>query len=445
MKANHRLFTRPAVATAALILASGILALPTAAVAAPDDLAPLAGPPALSGPSDLRAYADSLISGLDPATHAGVHVDPATRALTVLTVTADADRAVTGRLTAQRDAGVKVATVRATRSLATLEALREGLWKQIPADLAPRVFAAQVDTLTNRVVVEVDEPTDDVRRQLKALFGDAVAVRGGERAVMLNRYMDSSPWWSGDRIMMRHANGAYAGACTSGFGATYLGTEVMVTAGHCAPYGSLATPTVITNGRMPGENGCTTATGCNWGTVGSFGTVWQTRFRTYTTQAGAEGGPLSTDLALIRSDTAQRTHVVGSETATSPLNSFPGAGHTPAGQVCHSGATSLGSCQFTIQANLTTVIAEAGGHFARIQIWRANGTTSTSRACQGDSGGLVYQHFTSGVGETVLGVLSTGNGGSRPGLKGVACTSGFGFTYWGQGRTPFAGYTPLIN
>jgi hypothetical protein len=161
--------------------------IPVTYIAA-DDLAPLAGPPALSGPSDLRDYADSLVAGLHPATHGGVHVNPSTRLVTVVTVTAGADRAVTDRSFAQRRTGVKVTTLRANRSLATLEALRDDvLWKGIPAALAPRILATQIDTLTNRVVVEVDEITDEIRRELRARFGDAVAVRSGERAVMSHR------------------------------------------------------------------------------------------------------------------------------------------------------------------------------------------------------------------------------------------------------------------
>jgi hypothetical protein len=114
-----------------------------------------------------------------------VHVNPSIR---VVTVTAGADRAVTDRSVAQRRPGVKVTTLRATRSLATLEALRDDvLWKGIPAALAPRILAAQIDTLTNRVIVEVDQTTHEIRRELRARFGDAVAVRSGERAVMANR------------------------------------------------------------------------------------------------------------------------------------------------------------------------------------------------------------------------------------------------------------------
>jgi hypothetical protein len=147
---------------------------------------------------------------------------------------------------------------------------------------------------------------------------------------------------------------------------------------------------------------------------------------------------------LIRTNTSQYTHDVGSETAITSLSSFPGAARTPAGQVCQSGATSLGSCQFRIEEGLVTTIASAAGLYARIQVWRANRTNTTARTCGGDSGGTVYQHF-SGGGESILGVVSTAYGPDAGTVKGAPCTTGFGFTFWGQGRAVYPGYTPLIN
>jgi hypothetical protein len=260
--------------------------------------------------------------------------------------------------------------------------------------------------------------------------------------VMLDRYADSAPWFAGDRILMRYPNQRHYGACTAGFGATYNATEVMVTAGHCAPYGATATPTSVTNGSAYRENGCPNVNGCDHGAFGSFGTVWQTRLRTYDTIAQATAGPLSTDLALVRTDTLPTTHAAGSAVNLTSLVSFPGATREPTGSACHSGATSLGYCGFTIEANIRAVIADAQPGYARIQIWRAVRNASTFRVCEGDSGGTVYQHF--GSGEMILGVVSGGWGPEAPSTKGAECFGHLGFVYWGQGRGVFPGYTPLV-
>ncbi|WP_143049882.1 hypothetical protein [Asanoa ishikariensis] len=436
--------------TMAVVLTSSIIGgAPAAARAADADLAPLAGPAAMAAPADLGQVGAELLDGLAPSTHGGVHIDSADRSITLMVTAGASATAVGARAARINRPGVTVKVKKVDRSREVLEHLRDdGVWNNLPADLAGQVTKTQIDTLDNRVVVEVANPTREVRRSLKKRFGDAVSVRAGSARTAMTRYDDFSPYFGADRILMRFPNGQHYGACTAGFGATYAGTQVMVTAGHCAPYGNMATPTSVTNGRMNGENGCTAVGGCSTAPIGSFGNVWQTRMRTHDTQAQANAGPLSVDLALIATLTVPTIWRADSDNLTSPVLSFPGAATLPSQSgavICHSGATSSGDCGFSLQAEIATVTIDldpgAPGRWARFQNWDA---VSTNRqVCGGDSGGPVYTQLGSGV--SMMGVVSTGWGPVAGTVKGQPCNRNLGFVFWGQGRAVFPNYTPRIQ
>ncbi len=438
MNPRKRVGRRRSIAALAAIVT--LIATPAAATAATaaGDQAPIAGLAELAGPEDLRGFADDLVAGIDPSVHGGVAVDIANRTVTLMVVRGRSEAALNARASVIKSPiGATVRTKLVDRDTVQLEQLRDtGVWSKLSAELADHVTYTQIDVERNQVVVGLDEVTPGARRQLKKLFGDAVAVRHGQRMTAMNRYNDGAPFYAGDRLMFSNNSFSppYRWGCTGGFPATYQGREVMVTAGHCAPYGSATTPTYVAVGGREGENGCMLDDGC-W--AENFGRVWQTRLRAYPSKPEALANPPTVDLALITTTTLPFTWQAGSNTQTISLVSYPGADRTPTGVVCTSGATSLGYCGFTVEAGIKTLgpVPVGGGGWAMMQAWHARGTAQT-RVCPGDSGGTVYSRF--GAGASVIGVVTGST--SLPG----ECGNDLYFTHWGQGRPYFPNYVPLI-
>ena len=435
----HRRLAPVVVAIAGLIVAGTA----TPAAAAPAPMVPLAGPAPAAGPASLADAADQLSSGLDPSTYGGIYVDTATNSVTLMALKGRTPAAALNRA-ASPATGVAARTRYVTRSMATLTDMRDtSIWTRLPKDLRSHITGTQIDVLGNRVVINMDTVTDAARTELYTAFGDSVAVRQADApSLMSGRYADTAPFYFGDRLIFSFPGGDIYGACTGGFGATYQGDNVMVSAGHCAPYGYIGTiPTVVNNGSFYGEAGCTNV---NWCKGVSIGTVWQTRFKDYATSAQAQAGALSIDLSLTHANTLPYTFAAGSNSTVTLLHSYPGPARNPSGTVCFSGATSLGYCGFVVQAQPTTVIGYDGVGYAKITVWHATANSSAIKVCEGDSGGTVYTHI-SGGGESILGVVSTGWGADRPSVNGASCSANLGFTFWGQGTSTFPGYLPVIG
>jgi hypothetical protein len=219
----------------------------------------------------------------------------------------------------------------------------------------------------------------------------------------------------------------------------------MVTAGHCAPYNGIPTPTVVTNGARNGENGCNTSTGgCDSEPRGAFGTVWRTGVKVFGSRESADDNPVSIDVAMIPTDTLPYTYAANSNSALATLRSFPGAARTPTAgtTVCISGATSLGDCGFSMLAGVYTAIFPVGnGYFARWSTWRA--TSGSLQVCQGDSGGTAYSHFGGG-GESILGVVSGLYGPAAGSIAGALCARNLHISFWGMARAFDPAFTPII-
>jgi hypothetical protein len=392
--------------------------------------------------------ATDLVANVDPRNHAGVDVDPGTRALTVMSVRGVEDATLASRIADLRRAGVTVRTKVQARSRAELEELRDGLFARLPSDLLSRVFGARIDTAANRVVIDVDDPSNGVRAELRRLFGDAVSVRRGQRITLTDRYDDLAPWYGGDRILLYVPPHAYTEACSSGFGATYRNQTVMVTAGHCAPYGDVATPTLVANGATNGEGGCQLFTCPDPAGPGSFGTVWRTGMHMYADPnvAVAKSTPQSIDLAMILTSTSPYTWAAGSDSALAHLTSYPGPSRTPAGSICLSGAQSWGTCGFQVLAEqyVGPVAEEINNvtYYAKVTYYEA--TSTSLSVCGGDSGGTVYSHFSQG-GESILGVATGTRGNVMPSIHGSPCGSNLLFTYWGQALEFYPGFLPNLT
>jgi hypothetical protein len=102
----------------------------------------------------------------------------------------------------------------------------------------PYLSAWYVDPKVNAVRIGVTEITPTLMAAESTTFGDLAILSIRPRPQQTNRagQADSSPWWGGDAISdQNNLNG-----CTGGFAVTYSGGgQVMLTAGHCYPSGTL--------------------------------------------------------------------------------------------------------------------------------------------------------------------------------------------------------------
>lgn len=113
------------------------------------------------------------------------------------------------------------------------------------------IHSVTVDTLSDRVIVEVEDPTDRVRAELASRFGIVVAVRTGDGSGHVlqsgpERYKDRYPYWGGQGY--NQLNRTTILACTSAFSMRRGGSSpkhFTLTAGHCQhpSYGNVTTPT----------------------------------------------------------------------------------------------------------------------------------------------------------------------------------------------------------
>ncbi|BCJ76491.1 hypothetical protein CS0771_60350 [Catellatospora sp. IY07-71] len=429
----------------------GVVALLTISLAAPasaadEQLAPLADPARVAPFPESFTAGDEVLAGVDTHDHGGYSVDAASGRLTIYVV--GGRRADSAKRIVQQAALASTANVArsalfeqvrySAAELARIE--RDEVW-QFSASENLGVVATRLDYRLNKVVVSLDVLTGDARRALRVRFGDAVAVRQEPIGrIYATRYNDPAPHYGGARILLRAPGGGAANACTSGYPATYRLTGVMVTAGHCAALGFAELRTAVTNGALQGEDNCQTVGGCD---RQPFGTVWRTGLTTFASVADAQSNPAGLDMALITTQASPKLYVAGDTTSVADIVSFPGASRNIAGtNVCHSGATTVGSCGYTVGSGQVTRVfsVSQGGvtRFGRALVWEALRTSGTGTACPGDSGAPIYQPFGAGV--SILGSL-TGSAGTAVGN----CTAGFIFTYWGSAPAVWPGFLPTIT
>jgi len=122
-------------------------------------------------------------------------------------------------------------------SMATLNALLSKVTRAEPWASAAQdsIDAYYADPRLGKVVIEVDVVTPALVSAALATFGDMVQLRVGSRGHVLNRTLDTQPYFGGDRVS------AAGGSCTVSWEVIPYNTSNhgFLTAGHCWGVGTI--------------------------------------------------------------------------------------------------------------------------------------------------------------------------------------------------------------
>jgi hypothetical protein len=270
---------------------------------------PSADAPALA--ADVQFALDTAVARAEekPADFAPPYVDPATNKLyapTIHETSADAEAPITVDYATLPDEGTDIAdepeeapppgeeapapeparfaaaaTLPTTGTKTFYPIVRQSKYSQesleatsdeaITADVPGKesIVATYVDGERNRVVVEANAVTEDMRTALAGMYGaDKVAIHLNPRAQRpeeASRDHDSNPYKGGSAIDI----------CTNGFAWNNGSTLYMLTAGHCInPGGGWYLPDGASGGARIG-------TGTKWDTYGANGSIKLSGQKTY--------------------------------------------------------------------------------------------------------------------------------------------------------------------
>jgi hypothetical protein len=229
---------------------------------------------------DVALALDAVVrsSGLHSSDFGYPFVDRTTGAVVITVASADG---ATAALQLQSDVvranrAIKVEVRSVAHSRAALERIMDEVIG--PQSEGIVVRASYPDPENDRIIVETGSPAEAFLRRLGSTYSaSSIAVRVIDDATKSwpsSRGSDSSPFWGGALINPR--------GCSSGFSWHYGSTQMMLTAGHCAPTGEAIVWTPAAN-----MGSVTSGTEESWNT--GVGTVYMGPDTTY-----------RGDLALIR-------------------------------------------------------------------------------------------------------------------------------------------------